>query len=439
MLSKEQLPVKNLIPESGHGIDMKNAGEMVESFAASCGISCRLLASDGATLLSREPCGDLCGQCRMLTAGEQGCARLHQYGIHQSDRFGGRYIYLCAMGMGWTMSPIILGGQIKGALAAGPIMIMETDDYIAGNPALQREMPAEDQERMNCILSRFPRRAPAELNYVSLQLLAAALYIGDSSIDLARLREKEAQQGDISEHLQQFKLEGAAQTYPREKEKALIRAITDGDQKDAQRLLNELLGHIIFATGGNFLIMRARLLELMALLSRAAVDGGADLEHVLSLNQAFLLESDDLHSADDLIAWITNVIVSYSRLVFDIASIERKDVIYKAINYIKQNLDKKVTLQDTANHVGFSYTHFSKVFKDEMGVPFNVYLNKFRVERSKALLLSDRLSIQDVCDAVGYTDQSYFVKVFKKYAGVTPGSYRKKQGRLDSARERNPD
>ena len=431
--------MKNRIPENSHVIDMENASEMVESFAFSCGISCRLLAPDGATLLRQEPKGNLCEQCRMHMAGEQECARLHQYGIHQSDRFGGRYIYLCTMGMGWTMSPILLGGQIMGALSAGPIMIMDIDDYIAGNPALQREMQIDDQERMNGILSRFPRRAPAELNYVSLQLLAAALYISDGSLDLARLREQEAQQGDINEHLQQFKLEGAAPTYPREKEKALIRAITDGDQKDAQRLLNELLGHIIFATGGNFLMMRARSLELMALLSRAAADGGADLEHVLSLNQAFLMESDNLHSADDLIAWLTNVIVSYSRLVFDVASIERKDVIYKAINFIKQNLDKKITLQDTARHVGFSYTHFSKVFKDEMGVPFNVYLNKFRVERSKALLLSDRLSIQEVCDAVGYTDQSYFVKVFKKYAGVTPGNYRKKQGRLDSAREHNPD
>jgi two-component system response regulator YesN len=431
--------VKNRVPDEIRGIDMENAGEMVESFAYSCKIPCRLLAPDGAVLVEMDIGENMCGQCRMHMAGDQECARLHQYGIHQSDRFGGRYIYLCAMGMGWTTSPILLGGQIKGALSAGPIMIMDRDDYIAGNPALQREMPPEERERMNRMLNSFPRRAPAEMNHVSLQLLAAALYIGDSSIDLARLREQEAQQGDINEHLQQFKLEGVAATYPREKEKALIRAITDGDQKDAQRLLNELLGHIIFSTGGNFLMMRARSLELMALLSRAAADGGADLEHVLSLNQAFLLESDNLRSADDLIAWLTKVIVNYSRLVFDVAGIERKDVIYKAINFIKRNLHMKISLQDVARHVGFSYTHFSKVFKDEMGMPFNVYLNKFRVERSKALLLSDRLSIQEVCDAVGYADQSYFVKVFKKYTGVTPGNYRKKQGRLDSARERNPD
>lgn len=51
--------------------------------------------------------------------------------------------------------------------------------------------------------------------------------------------------------------------------------------------------------------MRVRSLELMAVLSRAAIFGGADQEQVLSLNQEFMLESDRLHSADDLVGWLT--------------------------------------------------------------------------------------------------------------------------------------
>lgn len=430
--------MKNARFEDKHGIDMENAGRMVSSFAYSCKMPCRLLLPDGSVLLAEKLGLELCEKCRRSPEGVQECEKLHQSGIYQSDRFGGRYIYLCPMGMGWLASPIFLEGRVKGALSAGPVMIMDIDDYIAGMPALPRDKPHEESEQMLRRLADFPKRAPSELDHISLQLLAAALYIGDSSLEIMKRRELENQRGDINEHLQQFKLEGASTEYPRDKERALIRAITDGDQKDAQRLLNELLGHIIFSTGGNFPRMRTRSLELMALLSRAAADGGADLEEVLSLNQSFLQESDELRSADDLVAWLTTVMVRYSRLVFDVGAIERKDVIYKALNFIKQNLDKKITLQDAARHAGFSYTHFSRVFKDEMGMPFNVYLNRFRVERSKALLLSGR-SIQEACDEVGYADQSYFVKVFKKYAGVTPGSYRKKQGRLDSSKERETD
>ena len=53
------------------------------------------------------------------------------------------------------------------------------------------------------------------------------------------------------------------------------------------------------------------------------------------------------------------------------------------------------------------------------------------------MLLSDpKQSVGDVCVAVGFEDQSYFIKVFRKYTGVTPGKFRKQQGRIDSKKER---
>lgn len=125
------------------------------------------------------------------------------------------------------------------------------------------------------------------MSRLSLQLLADALYIGDSSRILMERQECEAQQQDIGGYIQQLKLEGAENVYPLSKEKALLRAITDGDQTEARKLLNELLGHIFFYTGGNFMMIRARSLELITLLSRAAVDGGADMEQILALNQNF--------------------------------------------------------------------------------------------------------------------------------------------------------
>lgn len=90
-------------------------------------------------------------------------------------------------------------------------------------------------------------------------------------------------------------------------------------------------------------------------------------------------------------------------------------------------------LEDTARQVGFSANYFSKIFKDEMGCTFNYYLSKLRVD----LLLVSRLSIREICDAVGYEEQSYFIKVFTRFPGVTPGKFRKRGGRLDSSKERD--
>ena len=415
--------------------DLNMAREMVDAFVGATGVGCLLTDAQGNELYRHESGQDLHACCNALM-GDLACRELHGYSIRESERFGGRYIYFCPMGMGCFAAPIILGGRIAGALAAGPVMVMEAEDAVACTPVLQ-DLPADEKlEQVTSLLERFPRREPRDLSYLSAMLLSAALYIGGESRSLLERRHAQEQYQDIGEYMQKLKLDGVQASYPLDKERALVRAITEGDQSEARKLLNELLGHIFFATGGDFATMRARSLELMSLLSRAAAEGGADLDHVLALNQRFLRESDYLRSVGELTTWLTRVIERYTALVFDLVDVKHKDSIYKAINYMKRNFGGKLTLEDTARHVGFSPTYFSKIFKDEMGTTFNSYLGNLRVERSKILLLSADLSVGDICEAVGFEDQSYFIKVFRKYTGVTPGKYRKQQGRLDSRKER---
>ena len=408
---------------SNKPIDLQHAGQMVEAFSLACATPCRLLDENGDVLLPVEaPEHTLCAQCKALLCPAQQCEDLHTYGGRQAERFGGRYIYFCTMGMGWIAAPVMLGGKVVGSLSCGPIMMMELDDYIASTPSLQSSMSFERLEQIGHLLRQFPHRPPEDLNHLSLQLLASALYIGDSSMAVIEKRNQAEQYQSIGQYLQQYKLEDTPTVYPIEKEQELIKAISEGDESDARRLLNDILGYIFFATGGEYQSMRVRSLELMAILSRAAISGGADQEQVLSLNQEFMLESDRLHSADDLVGWLTRLITRYAGLVFEHKDVKRKDV---------------VTLEDTARQVGFSANYFSKIFKDEMGCTFNYYLSKLRVDRSKSLLLVSKLSIREICDAVGYEEQSYFIKVFTRFTGVTPGKFRKRGGRLDSSKERD--
>ena len=419
-------------------IDIQHAGQMVDAFSLSCGAPCTLLDENGDVLLPPDPDSCiLCGQCQSLLCPGQQCRDLHTYGGRQAERFGGRYIYFCTMGMGWIAAPILLGGKVVGSLSCGPIMIMDLDDYIASTPSLQDDMSLERLEHISRLLRRFPRRDPEDLNYISLQLLASALYIGDSSMAVIERRNQAEQYQSIGQYLQQYKLKDTPTTYPIDKEQELVKAISEGDERDARRLLNEILGYIFFAAGGEYQAMRVRSLELMSVLSRAAISGGADQAHVLALNQQFLEESDRLHSTEDLVGWLTRLITRYAGLVFEQADVKHKDILYDAINYMKQHLAERVTLEETARQVGFSPNYFSKVFKEEMGCTFSHYLSKLRIDRSKALLLVSKLSIREICDAVGYEEQSYFIKVFTRFTGVTPGKFRKRGGRLDSSKERD--
>jgi len=91
---------------------------------------------------------------------------------------------------------------------------------------------------------------------------------------------------------------------------------------------------------------------------------------------------------------------------------------------------KKITLEDVAAYVYLSPSYFSKIFKEEMDVNFNAYLNYVRIEMSKKLLLDPSISMVEVSNLVGFEDQSYFSKVFKKMTGISPKKYRENRGNV---------
>jgi two-component system response regulator YesN len=99
-------------------------------------------------------------------------------------------------------------------------------------------------------------------------------------------------------------------------------------------------------------------------------------------------------------------------------------VIRIAADYIAQNYNKNITLEDAAGAVNVSPTYFSKVFKDEVGSTFIDYLTMLRIRKAKQLIGEGRLSNKEICDVIGYSDPNYFSRVFKKTVGATPTEYR---------------
>ena len=66
------------------------------------------------------------------------------------------------------------------------------------------------------------------------------------------------------------------------------------------------------------------------------------------------------------------------------------------------------------------------VFKQNTGITINDYINLFRIQKAKELLSDVTLKLYDISPAVGYNDENYFSKVFKKYEGISPAEYRKR-------------
>jgi AraC-like DNA-binding protein len=93
-------------------------------------------------------------------------------------------------------------------------------------------------------------------------------------------------------------------------------------------------------------------------------------------------------------------------------------------NYIRLNLDKKITLLDISNHTHYSVSHCEMLFHKTTNLSITAYLIKKRIEKSKLLLIERSLPLPEVAEAVGFSDYNYFSRTFKKETGISPLSYR---------------
>ena len=77
-----------------------------------------------------------------------------------------------------------------------------------------------------------------------------------------------------------------------------------------------------------------------------------------------------------------------------------------------------------AKNIGMSEGYVSKIFKEQQGVGILEYINRLRIEKAKELLEDKNLKVNDIAQRVGYIPERNFLRVFKKYVGVTPTQYR---------------
>ena len=100
--------------------------------------------------------------------------------------------------------------------------------------------------------------------------------------------------------------------------------------------------------------------------------------------------------------------------------------IHEILHYIDDNYpDTEISLLSVSELFGFSYSNFSHYFHSRTGSTFSNYLNNVRIEHSKDLLVSRKLTIEQIAAAVGYTNAGTFNRIFKKVTGVSPGAFRK--------------
>jgi AraC family transcriptional regulator len=100
-----------------------------------------------------------------------------------------------------------------------------------------------------------------------------------------------------------------------------------------------------------------------------------------------------------------------------------------AKDYLEDNFNRNVGLEEVANLTGLSRSWFARGFRGSTGTAPYSFILQIRVRRAKELLLDHRISIATIATLVGFADQSHLTKIFRRYAGTTPREWREMQKR----------
>ncbi len=412
--------------EYAGNFDQKLAAECAKAFSHSTELGCTVSDNKGVIF---DEFGYGCASCELCTAlklPKDGCVGAHLYGMTEAERFGGKYIYFCPTGLTFFVSPILGEEGSAAKITVGPFLMVDYDDFLQTDIAELLNRPIT--KTVKNVVRKIPHVKPEKVDYLSVLLFMAVGFMNNvSNVNAMRKSQtSERIQSQISGYIMELKSGTKLTEYPFGIEQELLSSIAGFDKKKSQELLNAILGHILFNSGNQLGIIKVRVYELLVLMSRAAMLAGASTEQSLLLSCEFFEKAQAVTDIDKLCFLISESMSSLIDSVFINQDIKHFNVIRKATKYIHEGFAGRLTLEDVAKRVFLSPSYFGKIFKQEMNCTFNDYLNKLRVEKSKELLLKN-MRIVDVASEVGFEDQSYFTKVFKRVTDVSPIEFKNKR------------
>ena len=209
-------------------------------------------------------------------------------------------------------------------------------------------------------------------------------------------------------------------------EQSLMQMIEKGDVG----ALCEWLSHAPSVRGGVIANDALRQLKntfivTATLASRAAIKGGMEAEDALSLSDDYIRKCELMGGVDSIVNLQYHMVLDYTRRVERVRLGKNPSkLLMQVTNYVQHNLSRPVDVDDLAKTLFISRTHLASRFKQETGMTLTDFILGEKVEEAKRLLRYSDKSLTLIANYLGFSSQSHFTRIFKKYSGQTPREYR---------------
>ncbi len=355
--------------------------------------------------------------------------KLREWRAHiaeNSSRWGEAYFTTTPLGMIAFAVPLMDGDSFRGSFISGFVAFPEmTRDIV---PDIVRGMNEIGAPCTDVIVEQIAIRTMTRQqlrHFADLLMKTMGRHGLLDRRNLAEKREKTAQQLNIAhyiEHVKKADKNVAGSIIDKQEE--IIFMVKRGDITGAKELLNEYLGYIFFDTGMNFDIIKIRIIELIVLMSRSAIELGAGSRELLKLNQGYLAELNRIDDYETLCLAVARILENFISKISTIMIDKKRMTVKLMVDYINQNFADGITVADLADAVNLSQGRTLHLLTQETGLSFSEHVTRCRIDYGKYLLLQTDNNIADIALQAGFYDHSQFTRTFKALENTTPIRFR---------------
>lgn len=175
-------------------------------------------------------------------------------------------------------------------------------------------------------------------------------------------------------------------------------------------------------------VHRTYILGANVRFAHETITAGADKDTVYLLSNQYIDQILQAKTSTDLSDLFFRLITEYARLVADLRNLPSASPVVRYIHqYIHTHPDEKITPHQLAGKLNMNCSYLCTFFRKETGMTISRYVQEEKIKTAKHLLSGSDLSLVEISEALAFSSQSYFGKIFKKITGMTPESYRSQQ------------
>ena len=293
-------------------------------------------------------------------------------------------------------------------------------------------LPVDRQEKERSPLRELSTRIMDEIQtQFGLQSIVVISSVGTHLGDFSRLaddarhalRYRDLHGGLQLIDLQQVQPVGDSKVqYPQTQERNIVEALRMGQLPEAVAALRVFITKLESLSAMEA-VFNQQLMQLLSSLLQIIYKSGLNPNH-LTPGVDFYSELAELHFKPEIVGWFeTRLFQPFVEALSQVRTTQEEQTIDKVAAILEQEFTTPLSLESCADRVGMSPYNLSIKFKQYRGLNFVDYLTNVRIERAKNLLLKSSLSVSAVAEACGY-QYNYFMRVFKKAVGTTPGEFR---------------